>query len=139
MAARITGLVLRREMALSLLKRASADRYVQAAIAVLEDEPAAGELGGPARDQAGSLQVPNNARRRRANRSPAPSLRTDLGVSARERQILEQVSMGLTNDQVAHRLFISEDTVKTHLRRMFRRFGVSNRTALVTAAMDRAA
>lgn len=50
MGARITELVLRRESALSLLKRAPHDSYVMAAIEVLENETAPGQPGGRARE-----------------------------------------------------------------------------------------
>lgn len=50
LASRVSTLILNRETALSLLRRAPADRYVLAAIAALEGEPDAGMPGGRARD-----------------------------------------------------------------------------------------
>jgi DNA-binding CsgD family transcriptional regulator len=48
-------------------------------------------------------------------------------LSARERQLIELVAQGLTNREIAQRLFLAESTVKRHLSRSFRRLGVSSR------------
>lgn len=50
------------------------------------------------------------------------------GLSARERQILASLSRGSTNRDIAEALAISLFTVKNHLKRIFRKIGVSNRT-----------
>ncbi len=56
----------------------------------------------------------------------------DLDIlSARQREILELVSEGLTNAQIAKRLFLTESTVKQHLRSAYKVLGVSNRTEAV--------
>jgi DNA-binding NarL/FixJ family response regulator len=58
-------------------------------------------------------------------------------LSHRERQILGLAVAGLTNAQIAGRLFIAESTVKTHLSSAFRRLGVHSRreaAALVFAS-----
>jgi DNA-binding NarL/FixJ family response regulator len=47
---------------------------------------------------------------------------------ARQREILEHLSEGLTNAQIAKRLFLTESTVKQHLRQAYKALGVSNRT-----------
>jgi len=53
----------------------------------------------------------------------------DLNIlSARKREILELLSEGLTNAQIAERLFLTESTVKQHLRGTYKALGVSNRT-----------
>ena len=49
-------------------------------------------------------------------------------LSAREREILVLVGLGLANKQIARRLQISEKTVKVHLTNVFRRIGVDDRT-----------
>jgi DNA-binding CsgD family transcriptional regulator len=48
-------------------------------------------------------------------------------LSARERQLIELVAEGLTNREIAQRLFLAESTVKRHLSRSFRRLGVRSR------------
>jgi DNA-binding NarL/FixJ family response regulator len=53
----------------------------------------------------------------------------DLNVlSACQREILKLVGEGLTNAQIAKKLFLSESTVKQHLRVTYKILGVSNRT-----------
>ena len=53
----------------------------------------------------------------------------DLNIlSERQREILELVGGGLTNDQVAKRLYLTESTVKQHLRAAYKALGVKNRT-----------
>lgn len=47
--------------------------------------------------------------------------------SHRERQVLAYVSRGLTNAQIAERLFLSESTIKSHLSSAFAKFGVRSR------------
>ncbi len=52
----------------------------------------------------------------------------DLDIlSARQREILELVGEGFTNAQIAKRLFLTESTVKQHLRAAYKVLGVSNR------------
>jgi len=48
-------------------------------------------------------------------------------LSHRERQVLTHVTEGLTNSQIAERLFLSESTVKSHLSSAFSKFGVRSR------------
>ena len=50
------------------------------------------------------------------------------GLSGREREVLAMVAEGLPNKLIAHRLGISEKTVKTHLTSVFRQIGVTDRT-----------
>lgn len=52
-------------------------------------------------------------------------------LSEREHGIAALVRGGLSNKEIAHRLGISDETVKKHLARIFRRLGVRNRTQLV--------
>jgi DNA-binding NarL/FixJ family response regulator len=49
-------------------------------------------------------------------------------LSARKREILEMVVEGLSNAQIAGRLYVSESTIKQHLRAVYKVLGVSNRT-----------
>lgn len=55
-------------------------------------------------------------------------------LSPREKQVLDLVGAGYTNDAVARELFISPQTVKTHLSRIYGKLGVPNRAAAVSAA-----
>ncbi|GAA2265694.1 response regulator transcription factor [Streptomyces atrovirens] len=63
-------------------------------------------------------------------RSPRPSL-TD-----RERDILTHLARGLGNQEIARALFISEATVKTHLRRIYGKLGVDTRAGAVAVAKE---
>jgi DNA-binding NarL/FixJ family response regulator len=58
-------------------------------------------------------------------------------LTQRELQVLELVARGATNREVAARLHVSEATVKTHLVHAFAKLGVGDRTAAVTAALER--
>ncbi|WP_412541778.1 response regulator transcription factor [Longispora sp. K20-0274] len=60
-----------------------------------------------------------------------------LTLSPREVEILQLLAEGLTNEQIAARLFISRATVKTHLVHIFGKLGVDSRTAAVTTAIER--
>jgi DNA-binding NarL/FixJ family response regulator len=49
-------------------------------------------------------------------------------LSMREREVLALLALGLSNRDVAAELYLSVDTVKTYVRRLFSKLGVSNRT-----------
>ena len=49
-------------------------------------------------------------------------------LSARQREILEMVVEGLSNAEIAGRLYLSESTIKQHLRAAYKELGVRNRT-----------
>lgn len=55
-------------------------------------------------------------------------------LSPREREILRLVATGATNDEVAARLGLSRESVKTLLSRAFRKLGVTSRTEAISAA-----
>jgi DNA-binding NarL/FixJ family response regulator len=67
--------------------------------------------------------------------APPPN-RPRAVLSKREREILDAVGRGLNNQQIAHRLFISENTVKAHLSRIFRKLEVVDRTQAVVAGLE---
>ncbi|VEG27972.1 response regulator [Actinomyces howellii] len=58
-----------------------------------------------------------------------------MSLSPREREILEAVSRGLPNSQIAIELCIAETTVKTYLVRAFNKLGVDSRAAAVARAL----
>jgi len=49
------------------------------------------------------------------------------GLSSRQLEVLEELALGRSNDEIARRLFISTNTVKFHLRTIYERLGVHNR------------
>ena len=56
-------------------------------------------------------------------------------LTCRERQIIELVAEGISNKEVARRFTLSEGTVKIHLHNIYKKLGVSNRTALAAMAI----
>jgi DNA-binding NarL/FixJ family response regulator len=58
-------------------------------------------------------------------------------LTTREREILELLADGLGNKQIAARLGISANTVKTHLEVMFEKLGVSSRAEAVASGVKR--
>ena len=54
-----------------------------------------------------------------------------LGITPRELEILGLISTGLSNREIAGRLFVSENTVKTHSSRLFDKLGAKRRTQAV--------
>ena len=57
-------------------------------------------------------------------------------LTAREREILAVVAEGLSNDEIAERLFISPTTAKTHISRVMHKLGVRDRAQLVVIAYE---
>ena len=55
-------------------------------------------------------------------------------ISERERAILKLIAVGSTNNDISTSLFISQNTVKWHLKNIFGKLGVSNRTSAVAVA-----
>ena len=54
-----------------------------------------------------------------------------LGITPRELEILELIAEGLSNREIAARVFVSENTVKTHSSRVFDKLGARRRTQAV--------
>jgi DNA-binding CsgD family transcriptional regulator len=60
----------------------------------------------------------------------------ELGLTPRELDILEAVAAGLSNKEIAERLFVSENTVKTHAARLFSKLSARRRTQAVQLAKE---
>jgi DNA-binding CsgD family transcriptional regulator len=70
---------------------------------------------------------------------PGPFQRNDarlgqLGITPRELEILEAIAAGLSTREIAERLFVSENTVKTHTARLFEKLSARRRTQAVQRA-----
>jgi predicted ATPase/DNA-binding CsgD family transcriptional regulator len=92
-----------------------------------------------AREQGAGLSLGEAAawaRRSRGARGRPPGGWDSLTPT--EARVVELAAEGLTNPEIAERLFVARSTVKTHLAHIFRKLGVHNRAELTAAAMRRA-
>jgi two-component system, NarL family, response regulator LiaR len=62
--------------------------------------------------------------------------REQLGITPREIEIMEAIADGLSNREIAQRLFVSENTVKTHAARLFDKLSARRRTQAVQRAKE---
>lgn len=60
----------------------------------------------------------------------------ELGISKREHEVLELISQGLSNQEIADKLFVSLNTVKTHSARLFEKLEVNSRTKAIHKAKE---
>ena len=107
-----------------MLKRASADDIVH----VLEQVAAGETIVDPS--LAGKIAL------RASHVTPGrlwPG--AEFGITQRESEVLRAVVDGLNNKAVAEQLAISEDTVKTHVRSIFRKLNVTDRAKAVSVAL----
>ncbi len=58
----------------------------------------------------------------------------ELGISKRELEVLELIAQGFSNNEIAERLFVSLNTIKTHSSKLFEKLEVNRRTQAVEAA-----
>jgi len=59
---------------------------------------------------------------------------TELGISARELEVLDHMAEGASNKVIARQLEISPNTVKTHIARLFEKLDAGNRTEAIAKA-----
>jgi len=74
-------------------------------------------------------------------RAPVPFVanaerQAQLGITPRELEILEQIAAGLSTREIAEKLFVSENTVKTHSSRLFDKLNAKRRTQAVQLAQE---
>ena len=70
-------------------------------------------------------------------RTPSSTEAGDIGLSAREQEVLELLCRGRSNGQIAEELFVAETTVKTHVSSIMRKMGVGSRLEIVVYAYER--
>jgi two-component system, NarL family, response regulator LiaR len=58
------------------------------------------------------------------------------GISKREREVLELMAQGLSNQEIADKLFVSLNTIKTHSSNLFLKLEVSRRTQAIQKAKE---
>ena len=68
-------------------------------------------------------------------RSPAPPPGL-AELTAREREVVGLVASGLSNEDIAHRIYVSQSTVKTHVARSMTKLGARDRAQLVVIAYE---
>ncbi|MEM9022200.1 MAG: response regulator transcription factor [Bacteroidota bacterium] len=60
----------------------------------------------------------------------------DLGLSKREYEVLTHLAVGLSNQEIADKLFVSESTIKTHVSNVLQKLDVKRRTQAVAVARE---
>ncbi len=101
------------------------------------------ELAAVATHSLGANHVPQQggpAPRPRAEQPAGGSPRGDgtgVELTKRELEVLAGMSHGRSNAQIGQDLFLSEDTVKTHARRLFRKLGAADRAQAVAIGLRR--
>lgn len=109
-----------------LLKDAPAEELFRAVRVVVAGEALLAPHGHPATDQEA---VASTKRPRRTSRELE-------SLTPRERETVEQVATGRSNAEIALELFISEETVKTHVRRFLQKLSLRDRARVVVYAYE---
>ena len=65
-----------------------------------------------------------------------PRAVTSLGISPRELVVLQELAAGRSNKEIARRLEVSPNTVKTHLARLYEKLGAERRTDAINRARE---
>ncbi len=90
--------------------------------AYMHDLQSIDEFGEVAVERANERTVAGIGQRRAYSRAASPT-----ALTTREREVLELVSGGLSNREIADKLFVSENTIKTHLRNIMDKYDFKNR------------
>lgn len=85
----------------------------------------------------GADLVEPSLRRAMAGREAGRSVPAGATLTERELQVLTGMSQGKSNAQIGRDLYLSEDTIKTHARRLFRKLGVNDRAQAVALGFRR--
>jgi DNA-binding NarL/FixJ family response regulator len=78
---------------------------------------------------------PNHPPRQTTHR-PKPEVIELLGITPRELEVLEQMALGLSNQEIAEKLFVSLNTIKTHSSNVFSKLDVQRRTQAIQKAKE---
>ncbi|AGL16351.1 response regulator transcription factor [Actinoplanes sp. N902-109] len=124
------------------------DEYVYAALAagasgfLLKDTPPQRIIGALHTIVAGDILLTPRITHRLIeaysdrHRTAIPGLSLLRSLTARETEVLRLVGNGLSNAEIAERLVLSEQTVKTHVKRMMGKLGVASRAQAVVVAYE---
>lgn len=99
---------------------------------LLKDSPAEVLVRGVRDATAGRPVLAPAVQSKLMHRLSAPSLQ----LTARERDVLDCLDRGLSNQAISAELFLSRATVKSHLARLYSKLGVSSRTAALAKARE---
>ena len=108
--------------------RAGASGYL------LKDTPVEETLSGIKAARAGGMLMPPSVARKVLDYFNRPPSSTTYGLSSREKEVLDLLGEGLTQREIADRLFLSPHTVDNHLRSIYRKLHVRSATAAVAKA-----
>jgi DNA-binding NarL/FixJ family response regulator len=67
---------------------------------------------------------------------PALATSSDPMLTAREIDVLMKISLGLSNQEIAQQLFLSQSTIKSHITSIFRKLNVDNRISAINFARE---
>ncbi len=112
------------------LARDAAVPEVAAALALLPEQGSGGDRAMPEERREGGSGAPGEV-------VPAARRTADVELTDRELQVLQGMSRGRSNSQIGEDLFLSEDTIKTHARRLFRKLDVNDRAHAVAEGFRR--
>ncbi|GAA2269860.1 response regulator transcription factor [Glycomyces scopariae] len=105
-----------------ILKRSDIDQIARAILTV-----AAGD----------GLLFPEAIRSLAAEHAPPPgNAHGPMALTKREAEVLRRIAEGLSNQAIADRLYLSQETVKTHVRSVLAKLGAANRTEAVIIAYE---
>jgi DNA-binding NarL/FixJ family response regulator len=112
-----------------LLKDVTAERLFDAVRVIAEGEA----LLAPAITK---RLIGEFARQRRRPKEPTDGDRALAALTPRETEVLRLIAGGLSNPEIAERLVVTEETVKTHVSRVLSKLGLRDRTQAVVAAYE---
>ena len=136
-------------LALALLVRGQASEAMEVFGPYLDQTQSANLMGHLLRDNPIVIPLLRHAHQRKMQRSYIEQVLELLGaplnaveasggevLSERELEVLRVMAEGLSNREIAARLFISEATVKTHVQRVMRKLDAGSRTQAVARALE---
>jgi DNA-binding NarL/FixJ family response regulator len=112
-----------------LLKDVTAERLFDAVRVIAEGEA----LLAPAITK---RLISEFARQRPGPKDPAQEAWPLGALTPRETEVLRLIAAGLSNPEIARRLVVTEETVKTHVSRVLSKLGLRDRTQAVVAAYE---
>lgn len=79
---------------------------------------------------------PNSSTEAESQPEPQPEIIEEVGLSQRELEVLTFIAEGYSNQEIAEKLFVSINTIKTHIGNIYSKLGVRRRTQAVSKAKE---